>query len=793
MISLNPNQKTYLKMLARASKALKNPSNQMIQVYDPRTQRLFNLRREYAIRVLRSQLRNPLISFSLKEAGKAAQSLGDNPFIRWQTLTAGSDEDFLKKFVENTRDFDQAVQQSEKPDQNSDKDNPSAKPPSKPIKEIQKTEVSENKPPEQSNIPTQPISAASATPVQTQSIVNPPQSVAAKSSRFQQMRSLVREVPRFVVRQSFPAKVGNAIGSWAARNKGAAQSILIGAAVGGVAVFAPGASLSTVALATAAGAIAPHARKLGIINALANVVSGAVSTGENFLREQPNPETNDESPNSDGGQSDQSGSGRRGSQGGGGGRRRGSAPSRPNRGQGNPGSFLNALRKRSTLTIILLLIAVAIAVGIFQALTGSPGSGQNSSSDSNPSLLSADNLDIKKIGPDAVGNGEDILYKITVTYKGKGTANIKVLDQLPSFSIFKDTESKTLGAITCKTTLPGNTKAGSTGQIIEWTLTSVVAGSTTELCLTITPQKSDFWVQNNISATIGEVFGAEGDKLKVDISAPTGVPNTDSEIKYPIIVTYTGTGTATIEISDLIPENTEFVSGSQKENCESQAEPTGGGPNDKKTVVWGPFELTQGQSAKVCLTIKPLIDKIKISNQAIAKVIKLVSPASNPGATDFESIVKGQGRNIQILGSEDDFIKTVLRNGSKYSLADKEPMLRELYRQSSSSNVNPLAVLTIWGVEQGFRINGSEFGCKPFGTGFNNQMSCSIRGTINFWMNEFEKNNKNGSYTIQGTACTYTDAFTFMYEKYSPVCQVYDKNENARNNFYKFYKELGGF
>ncbi len=178
-------------------------------------------------------------------------------------------------------------------------------------------------------------------------------------------------------------------------------------------------------------------------------------------------------------------------------------------------------------------------------------------------------------------------------------------------------------------------------------------------------------------------------------------------------------------------------------------------------------------------------------------------------APDFDNLMRGQGRNLTVLGSsEDQFIanlKTNLQGTARASLLNEENRLRQIYQATTARQVNPLVVLTTWGTEAGFdrAYDKLAFGCDPpreDGTGgrfpgFESQLQCSIN-TWNNLMNEFEAKAQQGipvSLNSQiGKICQYEDPFIYAAERYGPVCVVNDANENYRKSFYNIYKMLVG-
>lgn len=173
----------------------------------------------------------------------------------------------------------------------------------------------------------------------------------------------------------------------------------------------------------------------------------------------------------------------------------------------------------------------------------------------------------------------------------------------------------------------------------------------------------------------------------------------------------------------------------------------------------------------------------------------------NLSAGDFETLMTGQGRNTTILGSEDEFVEKVLKNGAGlstgFSSGSYAPNLHEIYQKSVAKNVNPLIVTTIWGVEQGFSIDG--FGCLPYSSypSYESQVNCAVN-TLNNGMKEFEDKKAGGEFPVGLTndlthrTCYYKDPFIYEYESYTPVCTQDDGNDPGRGNFVKIFKQFYG-
>lgn len=202
-----------------------------------------------------------------------------------------------------------------------------------------------------------------------------------------------------------------------------------------------------------------------------------------------------------------------------------------------------------------------------------------------------------------------------------------------------------------------------------------------------------------------------------------------------------------------------------------------------------------------------------IVNQAYATYIgqgdgsSPTSTGTTNGGTDFESIMKGQGQNISLFNSASQFADQAIKNvGTRFvnqstssfsNPNDARPYLIKIYNVAVANSVNPAIVLTIWGVEDSFTfLNDTEFGCKPFGSGFDKQLDCSVVGTLSFWMNDFNKKKAQGIFPVQRTGpkgtCNFDDPFLYAYEAYTPVCTQDDGNSASHDNFVTIYKEIMG-
>ncbi len=216
------------------------------------------------------------------------------------------------------------------------------------------------------------------------------------------------------------------------------------------------------------------------------------------------------------------------------------------------------------------------------------------------------------------------------------------------------------------------------------------------------------------------------------------------------------------------------------------------------------------RDVKIVLKPKPNVKDAYIINRAYAQYLTSSLPPVgggagpnvpvDPNAADFESLVTGQGRNTSILGDEETFIATVLKNGgARFQGGGYEAQLSKIYKTALAKSVNPLLIVVMWGVEQSFS-HGTALGCGIYiglPSDFDNQVECGVN-TIDNWMNTFElrKGQIGLPVTIQNedtkAICSYTDPFVYAYEWYTPDCHFADGNTNARKNFAIIMRDLLG-
>ena len=294
--------------------------------------------------------------------------------------------------------------------------------------------------------------------------------------------------------------------------------------------------------------------------------------------------------------------------------------------------------------------------------------------------------------------------------------------------------------------------------------------------------------------------------MSLNTTVPSDTVGRNDPITYTITAIYSGD--LDVTVYNPVASNAEYVSSTPE-----------GGQYDEvsRTRSWRLNDVTpvatdgETRTYVFTITLRPAealhdVPKVTIINKAYATAASpVVVPGTPPdlGASVFEELMKGQGRNTGILGNEDQFVTAVLANaGSRMPEggANHEQYLRQLYETAVANNINPLIMLTIWGVEQSFAINGTEFGCDPRGegrgAGFEWQVQCSA-DTLNRWMNDFDEKAAQGIFPVpydpswsENHGCTFEDPFVYAYEAYTPVCSMNDGNSESRENFVIIFKDF---
>lgn len=321
------------------------------------------------------------------------------------------------------------------------------------------------------------------------------------------------------------------------------------------------------------------------------------------------------------------------------------------------------------------------------------------------------------------------------------------------------------------------------------------------------------------------LFGAPAEKGKGDVDiqkvGPCGQQTCEvangTNITYTLTVTFKGTGSADIIVTDPIPANTDYVSSGASTTLERGNDFVSGnfkGVREGNNVVWRLKDIPANLPQTLTLTLKPKEKDIWVVNEASWNLNK-ASPGGAGGTTlspaeaeqqdrELQGVIGGQGRNVNILGDEETFTQTVIKNGSKLGVTpDKEQFVRVIYRAAVKNRVNPLIVLGTWGTEVGFSTASlaTAFSC-PVGvvSSFERQANCAAE-TYSNWMKAFEDKNQGGTLGIdevrkdgskKGKVCTYNDPIIYAFDWYGPICHYYHQNENYRPNMIKFYKTFLG-
>jgi hypothetical protein len=286
--------------------------------------------------------------------------------------------------------------------------------------------------------------------------------------------------------------------------------------------------------------------------------------------------------------------------------------------------------------------------------------------------------------------------------------------------------------------------------------------------------------QTSNDSTLNQAGPDQG--ISISKSGPDSISNNTS-FTYELDVTYTGKGQANLQVTDSLPNQLSFSSCT--DNCTQSG----------NSIIWQLSQVPQNQTKKIFVSVNPTDSDFYTVNSAEAVITSVLGGTSlGVGqSSDFLSLMRTQGRNVNIIADNpDDFANRIINNAQSTNLTNlvnQSDRLKQIFQVASAANVNPLAVVAIWGVEAGFDINDTEFGCQPFSSGFGTQLTCSVN-TLDYWMNFFDQNNTNGSYQLTPN-CNYTDSFVFAYDKYTPVCAINDGNDTARTNFIKFYTSLG--
>lgn len=226
----------------------------------------------------------------------------------------------------------------------------------------------------------------------------------------------------------------------------------------------------------------------------------------------------------------------------------------------------------------------------------------------------ADLLVVKKTGIPQVDKKGQIDYKVSVTYKGSGSATVKITDTLPAGEIYKNSDINSLCGNPTATAVAG-------GQIITWTLSGIPQNSPKVVCLSALAPDADTYVTNQVKAEV--VTTTATGNLKLLQSGPTDIADTNTPITYSLAISYTGSGSITFDITDnlsaLLGEADTGATGS----CNSSM--TGNYNPSTNLVSWQNLTLKTGENKTLCLTAKakPNTSSQKIDNTFKAKITKV--------------------------------------------------------------------------------------------------------------------------------------------------------------------------
>lgn len=279
---------------------------------------------------------------------------------------------------------------------------------------------------------------------------------------------------------------------------------------------------------------------------------------------------------------------------------------------------------------------------------------------------SSGNVEVRKTGPSAVNNGQQITYDIAVSYNGVGNADIEVTDTLPQNTKFDEASDQGQQA----------------GQTVKWNLTGISSSQSKRLQLKVTPTKDDFWAINNATARIlrtSQIHDDSFQPLKILKTVNKQQVNVDDNIEFTLKIDATNLTDKRIVITDKIPTNTSFVSAGSE------------GIQKGDTVEWN-LEAEGGQ--------------------------KSVHSKKNPGPNDPPA--PGFGYPTQRITTTIEKIKQELEQNSTdpHTKANAQKYAEVIYNSGlgngdPSQIVDPALVLGIWIKENGYQSSGLGFPNNP--------------------------------------------------------------------------------
>ncbi len=158
--------------------------------------------------------------------------------------------------------------------------------------------------------------------------------------------------------------------------------------------------------------------------------------------------------------------------------------------------------------IILLFILSFLIVGCVLPMSNCEKTGKDSTTSQ---------ITIQKTAPSEVENGASIEFKILVTNKGSGTANIIITDDIPVDTIYKSGDNDPV-------------TEGETVKKIQWDIKNLPAGQSKTLSFQVEPQKNDFWIVNQAKGTAQ--FANSGGNVSIPGNIPPTADNCNGA--YPL-------------------------------------------------------------------------------------------------------------------------------------------------------------------------------------------------------------------------------------------------------------------
>ncbi len=260
------------------------------------------------------------------------------------------------------------------------------------------------------------------------------------------------------------------------------------------------------------------------------------------------------------------------------------------------------------------LILLMLLMRVVQGTAPLPPYAQTTSVDN------TDSLTITKTGTTEVAKRGEINYKITVTYSGPGVVNLKIIDTLPSGTTFKDTGSNSL----CNSSETGT----QSGQDVTWSVARLSTGQSKTVCLNIIAPDEDTYLSNSARAEITPIGAGD---LSLVLKGPAKISDVNTPIQYILEATYKGEGTASVDLSYVLPQFTKDPSTASFPGCNASTED------------WQKIPFKQLETKTFCLTLSPTpaADKQRVTAVikgllTINKTLTAVTAAQNIPASDSD-------------------------------------------------------------------------------------------------------------------------------------------------------------